>query len=580
MKQISIDESYGINDIIWPIINEFQTLLDRNKDVAEWSEGRKYKNLEPFILTIKNNEIINHYSDKYVEFFERKSNRTFDLEEIEKIKFGFVYSLLTHMDEKRKVGGHYFNHINSISIELAKSGWDIETIIGGFIHDTVENKIKRKETNEKIRNKTFREFFIDDYLNSRKVFLDNNDSIEIEKKTEHEIENIIKKYFSITNKKVNEDELSNVKEAIKKEKEYGLKRIISKLSKSSKTRYERYDSDIFNFDSIEVLSKKGKRHYKTNRDLNRLEKKYKGIKKISKEEIERIIISNANKSIAVKIEDRINNIETLNVINYDLEGIVNQTKGIKKITYQVIKSISDLKHKISDKSKIDESVIIQKAEENKEINYLKNLIRKFGHRLQKRHYTSGFITEENYLRSWKKYLLNLFNKKDENNPPIYRSLRHKDKINEYWKNIILIDRLNEYLMKYKDKDDVEYKRLKERGDELIERTKKQVENDIQHTINWHLQPSEYSFWLAETDNYFKQGKIKEITQLNEENDLDGLSYVLNLNINKISEQKIPEQKVKRIRKMLAEDRGYQFAALRSFKEILENYKQGNPLKGF
>jgi hypothetical protein len=579
MENLSVDNSYGLNKIIWPAINEFQRILNKISDNPLWIESRDYKNLNAFIPALLKNDIINNSSNNYLDFFKKTTNREFDEIESQKIKFGFVYSLLTHMDDPRIVGGHYFNHINSIAIELAKNGWDVETIIGGFVHDTIETKVKSIEE-KKINLENKREFFISDYIRSRKSFFDFNEQNENNKKTEKIIDDIINDYERQTNIKIKEKELNQIKNGFKNELEYGIKRLITRLSKSKSSSYERYDSDIFKFENYEQLTKKGKRLHETKKNSIRVDKKHNGFSKFVKEKLEDIIISNVNRGIAVKIEDRINNIQTLNVVNYDLEEIVNTKKGFTKLIYKGISSLSKLKRNFVEYTKITEEEMKEYTLQNKKIGFFRNLIRKAGHELNKRHFTSSIIAEQNYLKAWKDYIKNVVKGKTESKIPIYKSLKHEKKINEYWKNIILIDRLNNYLDNYKNQESIDYKRLKERSDILREVTINEIEKDINHSIEWHLQPKEYQHWMNETETYFGAGGLKGKTPVNLESELDGLTYVLNLKIDKVSDEKISNEKAVKISKKLEVNRGYQFAALRSLKGILENYKEGKYLEGF
>jgi hypothetical protein len=570
MDKISKDSSYGLKKIIWPIINEFQKLLEENKNHEEWNEYKGKRVLNKLFKIIQENETINEYTEKYMTFFEEKTNRNdFSNNDKNKIKFSFIYSLIAHLEDKRKVGGHYFNHPNSVAIESAKAKWDIETIVGSFIHDTTEDRVKKfkSDENKDIINETKsinpRELYIQDYLVTRKRILKNNQK-QIKEEVKPILDNILKEYSNCDKKTRNA-----IENIFIKEKEYGIERIIRKLSKSSRQDYERYDEDIFKYETYDELIKINKRHNKTNRTLNKIEKFLKGIKEKVKENLEKIIISNANKAIAIKIEDRINNIATLDVVEYNVDEIINGSKGLKKIVYTTIMNFSLLKRKFTDYAATNNQELENHISKNKEIGYFRNFIRNLGHGLNKRKFISPIITEENYINSWGKYFLDLVKGKKAE-PPIYSAMSHEKKINEYWKNIILIENLNIYLDSYENKDDEEYKRLEERTKVLYNITLNRINKDITHTKKWHISIRDLMKWNKEIKEYEEIDGFSKKTNFSENNYFDGLTYVLDMNINKKSDYDIKEEKAKEIKKLLKNNRGYQYAALNGLQRYLEN----------
>ena len=102
---------------------------------------------------------------KYPNGFERilesfPSDYNLNQENIEFIWKAYQFGDDAHKDQKRKSGEPYFNHCIEVGIQLAKWNMDLDTIIAGILHDTIEdtavtkNDLK-KNFNEDISNLVF-----------------------------------------------------------------------------------------------------------------------------------------------------------------------------------------------------------------------------------------------------------------------------------------------------------------------------------------------------------------------------------------------------------------------------------------
>ncbi len=73
-----------------------------------------------------------------------------DAEELDTLDEAYHFALVYHKDQKRKSGEPYITHPISVAIILADLRMDVETIVAGLLHDTVEDtEVTTDEVEEK-----------------------------------------------------------------------------------------------------------------------------------------------------------------------------------------------------------------------------------------------------------------------------------------------------------------------------------------------------------------------------------------------------------------------------------------------
>lgn len=569
------DEPENIDDVIRgladPIISE-RRLID-NVQAATDDEGRETKDIAPVMGRVLGNKVIAEQVEEIYRFFEAESERIFLRYPKEFIKFGILCSTLAHEDEPRKTGGYYIKHLWESSINLARKGWDYITIASESIHDNIENRVK-KHNGAKINGILPRQHYREDLetsLNIHLIYLSSEKNVHIFKdETEERYNKIRKEYESRYKKKLSQDDAKKLTGAVYLELKNSFLEINRRLSKSERNRYERYGEDLFAPVSLSTINLP---------IIEKLEAENHGFSEIYKNafsDLHELII---DRTAAGKGEDRINNIQTMEVIDIDLTGRIEnleeEERRIKATLYKGSRQLTKWKTNIIDNCKINMDDYM-----DRDLLPLNIYIRRrIGHGLLKRHFITGFFSEKGILRklkSWK----------------TYRSFKESERFPEYWKNLILIDRLKNYLENYEWEKRESYEKLTSMLSQLNDATIEQTGRDIEHIRTWHLEPKDVKKSDYLYNRYESEGGLEKITDIrtdditpykiyglsmtNEHIYLDGVSYILKEMIHgkePLARGSEKQKRINEIKDKLENDRGYQRTVLKSLKYIFERYKE-------
>ncbi len=82
----------------------------------------------------------------------------------EKLKTAYIFAANRHQGQVRLSGEPYFNHPISVAIILAEMGADVDTLIGGLLHDVIEDTVRTPKETVELQEK-IRKLFGEDVLN-------------------------------------------------------------------------------------------------------------------------------------------------------------------------------------------------------------------------------------------------------------------------------------------------------------------------------------------------------------------------------------------------------------------------------
>jgi len=544
---------------------------------------KTFLDIAPRMKGILEDRSLQKQVDKLYNFFESQSCRSFkNKEEQEFIKLALLYSTIVYGDEKRKIGGPAIKHCLGIGINLASKGWDYVTVAGGILHDTIEERVEKHEES-KIGSETIRNHYQSDLIKALREFQEKKNinifQTEIEKRFEEVKQRYKNKYGKELRLKGRDAE--KLKIPINSELKSAFLELIMRLTKSEKYSYERFSGDLYK--DVELSSMKMS-------ILQKIEKNNKGFLKIYEDvfsDLEELII---HRAAAIKTEDRIDNINTLEVVDIDLNSRIKdmKEKGLhgKEFVYKNLRILSDLKKRfIESHSKILEN---EKYLKKEELPWHTDFVRKFAHYCSIRHFLTPMVATRKI--NFRQIL------KDVSKQREYKSFSHYDRIVQYWKNFIKIHNLKEYIEINENQTGKSYERLRKELDDIRDITTENAKQETIHIKNLHLQPRELEKWDFLYNKYKEEGGLDKITDIrtdeikpfdeygkntNEHIYLDGISYILS-ELMRGKENIVDEKKrdrIAEIKHMLKHDRDYQYVVIKSLYHIFENYKiSGHYLK--
>ncbi len=77
--------------------------------------------------------------NKFDELYNLAKSKNYDEKSLQMLEKGFLYANEKHKDQKRKSGEPYIIHPLSTAILLVEWNMDIETVVGGLLHDVIED---------------------------------------------------------------------------------------------------------------------------------------------------------------------------------------------------------------------------------------------------------------------------------------------------------------------------------------------------------------------------------------------------------------------------------------------------------
>lgn len=83
------------------------------------------------------------------DIFLKKISEYSDISNLNLISKAYDFCYYYHNGQRRESGDNYSTHPMEVAIEIAKAGFDEETIIAGLLHDTIEDTVMTKSVIEK-----------------------------------------------------------------------------------------------------------------------------------------------------------------------------------------------------------------------------------------------------------------------------------------------------------------------------------------------------------------------------------------------------------------------------------------------
>ncbi|NQV09190.1 hypothetical protein HQ529_05040 [Candidatus Woesearchaeota archaeon] len=546
----SMEHKKNIDYLVNGYVNDFS---DAYKKVEKDS-------FENSLEDVLNNESIKSTVDDAYNYLKKNTEpHLFPKEGEEMIKFGILASLVYHDKQHRKTGGYYFKHPFELAIDLAKLGEDYITITAALLHDTIEEKLEseKESGNDVTREELIRELerTLNKFYSICKTDLFENSAFDY-----YQTLRMFHSHKSgkDLDKVLNDEEKQKFHSLIKKQTKELPIRLIRRLSRSDRSDYKRYKSNIF---SEPVIRKEIIDFLKT------IKKKLPGIEDNYREFYNADIIP---RTAQIKLSDMDNNLETLSVINIELEELIESGVIKDNIITRSGVMLQNRKKQFLDYLERQYKVEAEQRE-RKKYSLNANVKRNLAHALGEKHLLTGFGTTKNIFHALFRY------------NSIISEKRFKYYAKSWW--------LRNETAKYLDRIDIRSNPyhlgiLKDKLDYSHSVALEAKSQHCDHMEEYHLQPWEIKKWEDLVGLRYiperKHIKISEpfegeiipydgmnISETNEHLRLEGIAHHLSTKV--LKKEEMGEGRKIKISKELREDRGFQHGILLAMCEIDREY---------